>query len=1030
MKKILVVEDEYYARKSIVKILQESDLDIQVCGEAENGMKAIELLEEYKDIALVITDIQMQKMGGLELASYLHKHIPEIDVLILTAFENFDYAREALRYNVKDYIVKPIYKENLLPPVKKVLEKQEEKSRNQEKIKNYYQWEAAKNYFPVKTIVAHEELYKEFFSYNAIHQEEKFCIVVMQEEELVTDVELVNRIIQEKYRGFIKDFFFSKINEEYVMLLSGIECMDNELIVQEKVESMLSYFCTCKHMNITMGVGLVYSSKEKIYQSYNEALYALNQRLIQGWNRAYFYKNMDGYKARIGKEAEIKLESIVRTRKEKEINQVIHSILEDIYQLEGQNGVNITENEEFISISKGKIEARVRKYPWEVSYYLDGKLKTKEQIKDSNVDNMCKNLPVGFTYDENKEIIGVNETMYLYADEEFYGFGEKFTDFGKRGQTINCWQTDALSTNTEKSYKNHPFFMSSRGYAILLNTYTRSKFEMGSFSNVAYNMSVEDKVLDYVIWMGNDYKALLKSYINQTGKIPMIPKWALGLWMSKCSYQTQDEIYEVVKISKERDIKIDVIHIDGWQKEGDAGAWVWDYERFPNPEEMIYKLKKEGIHLCLWIFPYIDENSKYFKEAEEKGFLVKNTKGVTSRFYSTATSTSKVGCFDFTNPHFIEWYKPKVRSVVSMGIGAVKTDFSEAVPEDAVYFDGSTGIQGHNKLTFLYAKTIYDIMAEVKIPLGELPMLWGRSGYAGSHTIPAAWAGDSSTHLNNHACILRGGLSASMSGIPFWGFDMGGFYNTDHEGYECVPTDEEYIRSCQFGFFNSLSRCHGKTPREPWNFGEKAEKIFKKFNDIRHLLLPYLYSTTYKTHLSDIPVIRPVVMEYPEDRSARNVELEYFLGDSLLVVPVFDQEDEIDVYLPNGQWIDLFTHERIKGGRWVKRKIELDKIPVFIRQNKMIPMLTKIPENIEEKYENLDVILFCEDEIRDTYIDDGNVQNLKAKIEEGTLFINTDMDASYFTVYAEKCLDNAVVNGQNWEIKKEKEGYYKIALEK
>ena len=707
-----------------------------------------------------------------------------------------------------------------------------------------------------------------------------------------------------------------------------------------------------------------------------------------------------------------------------------HPFDNSIYQLEGQNGVNITENEEFISISKGKIEARVRKYPWEVSYYLDGKLKTKEQIKDSNVDNMCKNLPVGFTYDENKEIIGVNETMYLYADEEFYGFGEKFTDFGKRGQTINCWQTDALSTNTEKSYKNHPFFMSSRGYAILLNTYTRSKFEMGSFSNVAYNMSVEDKVLDYVIWMGNDYKALLKSYINQTGKIPMIPKWALGLWMSKCSYQTQDEIYEVVKISKERDIKIDVIHIDGWQKEGDAGAWVWDYERFPNPEEMIYKLKKEGIHLCLWIFPYIDENSKYFKEAEEKGFLVKNTKGVTSRFYSTATSTSKVGCFDFTNPHFIEWYKPKVRSVVSMGIGAVKTDFSEAVPEDAVYFDGSTGIQGHNKLTFLYAKTIYDIMAEVKIPLGELPMLWGRSGYAGSHTIPAAWAGDSSTHLNNHACILRGGLSASMSGIPFWGFDMGGFYNTDHEGYECVPTDEEYIRSCQFGFFNSLSRCHGKTPREPWNFGEKAEKIFKKFNDIRHLLLPYLYSTTYKTHLSDIPVIRPVVMEYPEDRSARNVELEYFLGDSLLVVPVFDQEDEIDVYLPNGQWIDLFTHERIKGGRWVKRKIELDKIPVFIRQNKMIPMLTKIPENIEEKYENLDVILFCEDEIRDTYIDDGNVQNLKAKIEEGTLFINTDMDASYFTVYAEKCLDNAVVNGQNWEIKKEKEGYYKVALEK
>mgnify|MGYP000640521699 FL=1 len=255
MKKILVVEDEYYARKSIVKILQESDLDLQVCGEAVNGIKAIELLEEYKDIALVITDIQMKKMGGLELASYLHKHRPEIDILILTAFENFDYAREALRYNVKDYIVKPIYKENLLPPVKLILERQEEKSRNQEKMKTYYQWEAAKNYFPVKTIVAQEELYKEFFNYKAMHQEEKFCIVVMQEEDFATDVELVNRTIQERYRGFIKDFFFSKINEEYVMLLSGIEDMDKEEVIKEKVKSMLSYFYTCKHINITIGVG-------------------------------------------------------------------------------------------------------------------------------------------------------------------------------------------------------------------------------------------------------------------------------------------------------------------------------------------------------------------------------------------------------------------------------------------------------------------------------------------------------------------------------------------------------------------------------------------------------------------------------------------------------------------------------------------------------------------------------------------------------------------------------------------------------
>ena len=240
---------------------------------------------------------------------------------------------------------------------------------------------------------------------------------------------------------------------------------------------------------------------------------------------------------------------------------------------------------------------------------------------------------------------------------------------------------------------------------------------------------------------------------------------------------------------------------------------------------MIYKLKKEGIHLCLWIFPYIDENSKYFKEAEEKGFLVKNTKGVTSRFYSTATSTSKVGCFDFTNPHFIEWYKPKVRSVVSMGIGAVKTDFSEAVPEDAVYLMVLQEFMGHNKLTFLYAKTIYDIMAEVKIPLGELPMLWGRSGYAGSHTIPAAWAGDSSTHLNNHACILRGGLSASMSGIPFGDLIWGDSIIQIMKGMNVFLQMRSILEVVSLDFLIHLADVMGKHQENP-GILEKKQKRF------------------------------------------------------------------------------------------------------------------------------------------------------------------------------------------------------------
>ena len=683
----------------------------------------------------------------------------------------------------------------------------------------------------------------------------------------------------------------------------------------------------------------------------------------------------------------------------------------EVFQFDAQEEIQVAETEEFICLTSLKSEVRVRKHPWEVSYYYEGRLVTREQNRDSNVDNMCKNLPVGFTLDEKQRVQKVHETMYLYADESFYGFGEKFTDFNKRGQTIHCWQTDALSTNTERSYKNHPFFISSRGYALLLNSYTRSRFDMGTVSGVAYNMEVEDQYLDYTILFGRDSKSLLKDYVSMTGEIPMIPKWAFGLWMSKCSYRSQDEVYEVVRKAEEQNIKIDVIHIDGWQNRIDAGAWEWNLESFPDPAEMIRYLKERHIHLSLWIFPYIDERSAFFELARERGYLVKDAEGEPVRFYATAASEHKVGCFDFTNPEFLSWYRERVRAVVKMGIGVIKTDFSEAVPEYAVYHDGSNGIQGHNKITFLYAKTIYEIMKEVKAETGECPMLWGRSGFAGSHMIPAAWAGDSSTHLNNHASVLRGGLSIAMSGIPFWGFDMGGFYNTDHNGYECPPEPEEYIRSCQFGFFSPLSRCHGKTPREPWNFSREAENIFRACNDIRHRLLPYLYTMAHKAHTDAVPMLRPLVMEYPEDRNARNIDLEYFLGDSMLVAPVFDQ-DSFELYLPEGGWLDFYDRKIMTGNRWIALEPRLEQIPVFIREDSVIPMLTEVPEDMEAPYGDMELLVHLSSETEQKIYDADREYNFKARLDGSRVVISTDLPAVRIMLYTRHEVSETVVNGE------------------
>ena len=698
----------------------------------------------------------------------------------------------------------------------------------------------------------------------------------------------------------------------------------------------------------------------------------------------------------------------------------------EVFSFGSIDNYNVEDAEDFIIISYGKLAVKVGKGPFEVSYYYDGKLVTKEQIADTNVDNMCKNLPIGFEFDENKQVAKVHETMYLYSDEEFYGFGEKFTEFNKRGQKIDLWQVDALCTNSEKSYKAHPFFISSKGYAILLNTYTRSSFDMGKTSNVAYSMEVDDSYIDYVLYIDNDYKALLRDYVESTAAVPMIPKWAFGLWMSKCVYKTQQEVIEVVERAKKEGVRIDVINLDAWQDRADNGAWTWDLERFPRPKEMVDYLKSNGIHLCLWIFPFISENSKIFEFAAEKGYLVKDENGDPIKFYSTATSTSKVGCFDFTNPYFIEWYKPRVKEVISLGIGAVKTDFSEAVPENAVFYDGSNGLQGHNKLTYIYAKTIYDIMKEVKAETGERAMLWGRSGYAGSHAIPAAWAGDSSTHLNNHACILKGGLSAGMSGIMYWGFDMGGFYNTDHEGYECMPTDEEYIRSCQFGFLSPLSRCHGKTPREPWNYGEKAQEIFNAYNEFRHKLAPYLYTTAYQSSYYSVPMMRSMVMEFPDDLNCRYLGLQYMLGDSLLVAPVFDQK-ELKVYLPEGTWVEFMTGEVVNGGRWIAPQVTLENIPVYLRENSIVPMLEKVPSDIEAKYEDLIVHMSIKDEIDAEYFDDGFRGAFKARNSDA-LAIDTDMPVKAIVVYSAAPIASAVVNGVRREAVREAENKYRISL--
>ena len=594
---------------------------------------------------------------------------------------------------------------------------------------------------------------------------------------------------------------------------------------------------------------------------------------------------------------------------------------------------------------------------WEMSVSQRGKEILRDQSYDTNVDNRWKVLPAGFTFPAQgagKEApVCARMNLLLRSDEAIWGLGEKFTSLNKRGQRIHCWQKDALSTNTEDAYKSHPFYISSYGYGLLLNTYARSCFDIGCTSQVSLQISAEDTLLDVILFLdpevrtgldeaprGSGFVArILSSYVRMTGGIPLIPKWAFGYWQSKCSYLCRKQVEEVAADAAKYHVPLDVIHLDSWQKKENAGTWEWNTEAYPRPEEMIDNLHDKGIHLSIWNYPYVSENSPEFRKIETCGYFIRNEEGNTALFRAMADADDFVACFDFTNPDCTAWYKDRIKRALRSGADVIKTDFSEAVPENARLYDGTTGVESHNKIPFLYAKTVYEAMAEyfAEEGKGRIPMLWGRSGFAGSHRYPAAWAGDSCSSCTNHAAILRGGLSLALSGVAYWGFDLGGFYNTDSHGDECMPTEEEYLRSFELGMFMPLARAHGKTPREPWHYSAHVLETARRYDEVRHELEPYLYHCAVEAHLFGKPILRPLLYEFPDDLTAAGIDLEYMLGQGFLVAPPFDRKS-YPVWLPEGCWTDFWTGNAVQGGRWITAEPDLDTLPVFVREGTLLPL--------------------------------------------------------------------------------------------
>lgn len=582
--------------------------------------------------------------------------------------------------------------------------------------------------------------------------------------------------------------------------------------------------------------------------------------------------------------------------------------------------VTVREDEETLTYESGTMRAVITKTPgsWCIGYYKGDKLLTKTDYR--NMARMWNR--------DTKESFMV-EQLSLGVGEYVYGLGERFTPFVKNGQIVENWNEDG-GTASEQGYKCIPFYLSSNGYGILVDTLGEVSFEIASEKVEEVQFSVPGETLGYYVIAGEDPKGAVSRYCALTGKPALPPAWSFGLWLTTSFTTNYDEetTSSFIQGMADRDIPLHVFHFDCyWMRAYTWCDFIWDPDTFPDPAGMLKRYHDRGLKICVWINPYIGQRSYLFKEGKEKGYLVKKTDG---SIWQTDFWQPGMAVVDFTNPDAVTWYQEKLKALLDMGVDCFKTDFGERIPvKDIAWYDGSDPVDMHNAYTYLYNKAVFELLEREKGKGNAV--LFARSATVGGQQFPAHWGGDCSATYSSMAETLRGGLSLSCGGFGFWSHDISGFEQT--------ATPDIYKRWCQFGLLSSHSRLHGSDSyRVPWVFDEEACVVLKEMVELKCRLMPYLYQQAVYASETGIPMLRPMFMEYPKDRTCLTLDLQYMMGDSLLVAPVFKENGEADYYVPEGKWYNLLTDEVKEGGRWYTDTFDYHTMPLLVAPGKILAL--------------------------------------------------------------------------------------------
>lgn len=608
----------------------------------------------------------------------------------------------------------------------------------------------------------------------------------------------------------------------------------------------------------------------------------------------------------------------------------------DLVGAEPNHGV-IEQLEDGTTLTSGDITARITPgAPWNLSFESNGRELTRSGAKSIGYLRVADDALVdpGIVWSDPldpplaRSRSFVHEQLALGVGEVVYGLGERFGPLAKNGQSVEIWNADG-GTSSEQAYKSVPFYLTNRGYGVLVNNPGHVSYEVGSESVERVQFSVPGESLEYYVIAGDHPKEVLERYTALTGRPASVPAWSYGLWLSTSFTTDYDEatVMSFIDGMAERDLPLSVFHFDCfWMREFNWSDFKWDPRVFPDPAGMLERLHHKDLKVCVWINPYIGQRSALFAEAEAAGYLVKKPNGDA---WQWDLWQAGMGLVDFTNPDATAWYQNKLRVLLDQGVDSFKTDFGERIPVEVEYFDGSSPERMHNWYTQLYNRAVFEVLEEHR-GQGEA-VLFARSATAGGQTMPVHWGGDSTSSYESMAETLRGGLSLALTGFGYWSHDIGGFEGTPDAGV--------FKRWTAFGLLSSHSRLHGSSSyRVPWAFDEEAVDVTRIFTKLKLSLMPYLFAAGVEATTCGTPIMRPMQLEFPDDPSVDYLDRQYMLGADLLVAPVFRADGNVTFYLPPGEWTNFFTDETVVGGAWRTETHGFTSLPLYVRPGAVLPI--------------------------------------------------------------------------------------------